>query len=129
MFRELEITGSGVGYFFLAFILLTVGIVWVFKYKFKGLDPKNLRSKYDGKKASSFAESTKYPDVDIFQHSSSLFNYGILISMALALVTMNWTTYEKKIKIDLNDLVLVKKSKWKFHVLMNRRHHHHRHHH
>ncbi len=58
------------------------------------------------KKHHPLLNPTKYPDVDIFQHSSSLFNYGILISMALALVTMNWTTYEKKIKIDLNDLVL-----------------------
>ena len=107
MFRELEITGSGVGYLFLAFVLLTVGIVWFFKFKFSALDPKNLHKKYDGKKAYNFAETTKYPEVDIFKHSSSLFNYGMFVSMAIALVAMNWTSYEKKITVDLNDLLAV----------------------
>ncbi|MEY3422077.1 MAG: outer membrane protein TonB [Bacteroidota bacterium] len=106
MFRELEITGSGVGYLFLAFVLLTVGIVWFFKFKFSALDPKNLHKKYDGKKAYNFAETTKYPEVDIFKHSSSLFNYGMFVSMAIALVAMNWTSYEKKITVDLNDLLV-----------------------
>lgn len=106
MFNELEITGAGLGYTFLALILLTLAIVWFTKYRISKMDLNSLKKKYEGKKGLNFSDTTKYPEVDVFRHSASLFNYGMLVSMALALFAMNWTTYEKKIKVDLNDLIV-----------------------
>lgn len=106
MFKEIEVTSAGMAYAFLALILVTMGIILFAKFKFSKLDPNNLRKKYEGKKGLNFSDTTKYPEVDIFRHTSSLFNYGMLVSMAFALFAMNWTSYEKKIKVDLNDLVI-----------------------
>ncbi len=106
MFKELEITGVGLGLFFLIAIIATTGIIVFFKMKYKAYSPQSLKEVNSGKKAKSIAEQTKYPEVDVFKISPSLFNYGMLLSVAMCLTAMNWTSYEKKIKVDLNDLVV-----------------------
>ena len=104
MFKELEITGSGVGLFFMISIIVTVGIIVFFRMKYQSYNPQRLKELNSDIKTKSLAETTKYPEVDVFKISSSLFNYGLLFSVAMCLIAMNWTSYEKKIKVNLNDI-------------------------
>jgi len=44
--------------------------------------------------------------VDVFKNTNTFFNFGMTASVAIALVAMSWTTFEKKINVNLNDLIL-----------------------
>ena len=83
-----------------------VGIVLFFKLKFRSYKLQNLVAKNSGKKPVTFAEQTKFPELDVFNISSSLFNFGLAVAVGIALVGMSWTTYEKKLKIDMNELIV-----------------------
>ncbi len=104
MFSELEITSFGLGLILLITIIATIGIIIFFKIKYKTYSPQSLSKANIGRKANSISEQTKFPEVDVFKITSSLFNFGLMVSVALCLAAMNWTSYEKKIIVDINDL-------------------------
>jgi protein TonB len=106
MFNELEVSSNGVSIIFVLLVLLTMGLIVYFKRRFKNLTPEELKQANKDVKARSLSERTKFPEVDVFKISSSFFNYGLTIAVAFSLVAMSWTTYEQKIEVDLNDLVL-----------------------
>ena len=106
MFKELEVSSTGVGLFFLSLVIITIAIVFFIKRKYNSYKFQDLVNANSGKKAQSISERTKYPEMDVFKISSLFFNYGLTAAVALSLVAMSWTTYEQKIKVNLNDLVL-----------------------
>ena len=106
MFRELEISSAGILGIVIVVILVTLGLIIFFKRKYSSYTVEDLRDANKDVKTTTASSRVKFPEVDIFKNSSSYFNYGLMASMLLALVFMGWTTYEKKIKVDLNDLVL-----------------------
>jgi len=104
MFKELEITGTGVGLITALLALGTVAIILFFKRKYRQYDAEALASAHKDQK-SDLSGRTKFPEVDVFKLSGSFLNYGLTVAMALSLVTMSWTEYEKKIDIPLDDFV------------------------
>jgi len=104
MFKELEITGTGVGLITALLALGTVAIILFFKRKYRQYDAEALASAHKDQK-SDLSGRTKFPEVDVFKWSGSFLNYGLTDAMALSLVTMSWTEYEKKIDIPLDDFV------------------------
>jgi len=106
MFKELEISSFGVGLFLLLIIVGVIGIIVFLKIRYSKYKIENLIEANKGKKILSHSAKTKFPEMDVFKYSRPFFNFGLLIAVALAFVAMNWTTYEHKIKVNLNDLVL-----------------------
>lgn len=98
MFKELEVSGLGVGIFFLVLILLTIGLIIYFKTKYRKYSAEELSAAHTSAK-STLLNSKKFPEVDVFKNSGSFFNFGMTAAVAIALVTMSWTTYEKVIDI------------------------------
>lgn len=106
MFKELEVSSFGVGMFLFLIVLLTMGLVIFFKRRYNSYKIQDLKKANEGKDQESLGQRTKFPEMDVFKISGSFFNYGLAAAMALSLVTMSWTTYEEKIKVDLSDLVI-----------------------
>jgi periplasmic protein TonB len=106
MFKELEVTSTGVVMTFLGVALLTIGMIIYFKRRYRSYGYKELLDLNKNVKAQSLSERTKFPEVDVFKNTGTFFNYGMTATVAIALAAMSWTTFEQKIKIDLNDLVL-----------------------
>lgn len=66
-----------------------------------------LSEKYANKVWSNPLEArNKYPDVDVFKWSRTFFWVGGISALLLMIMAFNWTQYEKKIVVDLNDLTL-----------------------
>ncbi|MBK8347599.1 MAG: energy transducer TonB [Saprospiraceae bacterium] len=106
MFKELEVSSTGVTLTFLALVLLTIGLIVYFKRKYRSYGFQELMDANKNVKAKSLSERTKFPEVDVFKNAGSFFNFGMAAAVALSLVAISWTTYEKKIVVDLKDLVL-----------------------
>ncbi|MBK8517371.1 MAG: energy transducer TonB [Saprospiraceae bacterium] len=106
MFKELEVSSTGVGLFFLGLVILTIGLVYFFRRKYNSYKLQDLLNSNAGKKAQTISERTKFPEMDVFKISGSFFNYGMTAAVAFALIAMSWTTYERQIKVDLSDLVM-----------------------
>lgn len=104
MSGDLEITNAGLGMFFLISIILTIGIIMFFKIKYKNYNIQSLIKANCENKSTCMADKTKFREVDVFRITDSLFKYGLLMAVSMSLVAMNWTTYEKKIVVDFNDL-------------------------
>jgi protein TonB len=106
MFKELEVSSLGVGLSFVAVIVLILGLIIYFRRKYRSYSYQELLAANKEVKPTSLGERTKFPQVDVFKYTGSFFNFGITAAVAISLVAMSWTTYEKKILVDLNDLLL-----------------------
>nr|MBP6447857.1 hypothetical protein [Saprospiraceae bacterium] len=85
MFKELEVSGTGVGLFFVALVLLTIGLVFFFRRKYNSYKLQDLIDTNAGKSHESLSQRTKFPEMDVFKISGSFFNYGMTAAVALAL--------------------------------------------
>lgn len=88
-------------------ILLTVGIILYFKYRFSHYDWHRLKAKHaldQGRKL--LVGRSKFPEVDVFRYSSQFMRFGLLASLFVILAALNWTTYEKETAIPENALVM-----------------------
>lgn len=106
MFKELEVSSTGVGLTFLGVVLLTIGLIIYFRRRYRSFGIQELAESNKALKAQSLSERTKFPEVDVFKNTGSFFNYGMAAAVAISLVAMSWTTYEHKIEVNLDDLVL-----------------------
>ncbi len=106
MFKELEVSSLGVALTLFALIALTIGLIIYFRRKYNSYRLDDLVSANSTADKKNLLNRTKYPEMDVFKNSGSFFNYGMTAAVALALVAMSWTTYEKQIVVDLNDLIL-----------------------
>lgn len=71
MLGELEITSAGLGMFFLMAIIVTLGIIIIFKIRYKTYNLQSLLKANSGKRARCMADKTKFPEVDVFRISDS----------------------------------------------------------
>jgi protein TonB len=100
MFSNIELSGAGVGIAFLLLALVTVGIIYFFRNKFKTKSQENLSETYADKQwASPLKARTKYPDVDTFQYSGPFLRYGIAVALAATLFAFSWTQRDAEIFI------------------------------
>ena len=87
-------------------ILITVAIIatiHILKYFLN--NQKDLKAKYEGKILKSpLIARNKYPEVDSFKLSNSVFLVGLVLSLATIFFAFNWTTYDKKIDLTGYDL-------------------------
>ena len=104
MFKELEVSGVGIGMFFLLLALLTIGLILYFKLKYKKYSVEELSAANTSAKSNRL-NLKKFPEVDVFKNSGSFFNFGMTAAVAIALVTMSWTTYDKVVKVPDGALV------------------------
>jgi len=97
---ELLIAVTSSAIFIVAFILLGK---WYFGSKIKS----NLTKKYAATKWKSPLEArTKYPDVDVFSWSPVFLRMAMASALIITILAFNWTTYDQKIDIPDNALVI-----------------------
>lgn len=106
MFRELEVSSTGLGIVLLGVLLVIIGLIVYFRRRYGSYNYQDLAEANKAARAKSLSERTKFPEVDVFKISGSFFNTGMTLAVAIALAAMSWTTYERKIEVDLNDLIL-----------------------
>lgn len=106
MFKELEVSSLGVALVLLALIAIVVGLILYFRNKYRSYSYQSLRESNVDYKAKGLGARTKFPEVDVFKNSGSFFNLGMTAAVAIALVTMSWTSYEKAVFIPDGALVL-----------------------
>ncbi|MBK9254859.1 MAG: energy transducer TonB [Saprospiraceae bacterium] len=99
MFKELELSGNIVLLIVLLLSIVTVGIIIFFKRKYSSYSYEELLESNKDVKVTSLAGRSKFPEVDVFKNTSVFFNYGMVAAVAIALVTMSWTVYDKTIAI------------------------------
>jgi len=59
-----------------------------------------MSEKYEGHSFSSPLKArAKYPDVDVFRHSGTLFRFGLAAALAMTVLGFSWTNYEKVIDV------------------------------
>ncbi|MBL0100143.1 MAG: hypothetical protein IPP49_08950 [Saprospiraceae bacterium] len=75
MFKELEVSSTGVTLTFLALVLLTIGLIVYFKRKYRSYGFQELMDANKNVKAKSLSERTKFPEVDVFKNAGSFFNF------------------------------------------------------
>lgn len=106
MFKELEVSSLGVGLAYLLITLLIIGVIIYFKNKYRTANVEQLVDANNSRTADNYNSRTKFPEIDVFRNSVSFFIFGLATAFAISLITMSWTTYDKTVKVDLNDLVL-----------------------
>ncbi|MBK9734902.1 MAG: energy transducer TonB [Saprospiraceae bacterium] len=99
MFRELEVGSAGVLATTIGLIVLTIGLILYFRMRYRKFDYQELESINSKVKSSSLSAKTKFPEVDVFKNAGSFFNFGMAAALAISLVAMSWTTYEKEVYI------------------------------
>ncbi|MBC7885699.1 MAG: energy transducer TonB [Saprospiraceae bacterium] len=106
MFKELEVSANGVALFFILLTLLTIGLVIFFKKKYRSYSHQDLAESNKENITRSLSARSKFPEVDVFKNTGSFFNYGLASAVAIALISMSWTTYEKEVYIPDNALAM-----------------------
>ncbi|MDX1666394.1 MAG: energy transducer TonB, partial [Saprospiraceae bacterium] len=91
-----------------AVIMVTIlAIIFVGRMYFAGKAKSDLTEKYRNKDRKSLLEArNKYPEVDVFRSSNTFMRLGLIFSFALIVVAFNWTTFEKKVVIPQDALVM-----------------------
>ena len=99
MLKELEVSGTGVLVFYILVAIAIVGLIYFFRRKYSKYTLEELKNINHENQNKELSRRTKYPEVDSFKMSGSFINFGLAIAMAISLITMSWTIYEKKIII------------------------------
>ena len=87
--------------------LLIVAIIYLFRYMFARRSHSNLtelnRDRID---KSPLEARVKYPEVDVFQLSGPLFNFGLAAALGLTLLAFSWTQRDDVVIIPEDALLL-----------------------
>ena len=106
MFKELEISSTGVAMFFIAMVLLTIGLIIYYKRKYRSFGYRDLLDANKDVESKALSARSKFPEVDVFKITGSFFNFGMTTAVATALIAMSWTTYDKAVYIPDGALLL-----------------------
>jgi protein TonB len=106
MFKELEVPSYGVALTLAGIILAIIGLIIFFRRKYNSYKLDQLVAANQNAKDQFLSSRTKYPEMDVFKNSGSFFNFGMASAVALSLVAMSWTTYEDKVFIPDDALVM-----------------------
>lgn len=97
---DFSVTGNWVGIATGVAIVLILALIYVLRTVFAGKSSQNLSKKYEsGPEKSVLDVRNKYPDVDVFQFSNTIFNFGLVLAIGLTILAFSWTTYEEKVVI------------------------------
>jgi len=100
---DIALTGSQVLISFIVLATIIVALILGLKYMFG--TKKNIGENYEGKTSSSALQArVKYPEVDVFRHSGTLFRLGLASALAMTVIGFSWTTYENNIDVSQYDL-------------------------
>lgn len=100
---DIALTGSQVLIGFIAIAVLILALIFVLRNMFG--NKENMGEKYEGKSfASPLKARVKYPDVDVFRHSGTLFRLGLASALAMTVLGFSWTNYEKNIDVSQYNL-------------------------
>jgi protein TonB len=103
----MEITSTELGIGIFLMFLLVAAIIVGMKIWLKNrsaADMQGLHPDYDTK--SPLSGRTKYPSVDNFRYSGTLWLFGLALAIGLILITISWTQYEKPVYIP-DDAMLI----------------------
>ena len=106
MFTQLNLTSDQLlltiaGVFVMILAMIFVGRILMKRGK------EHLTEKYKDKEWNSPLQGRKYPEVDVFGRSSTVFKLGLVLSLALTVGLMNWTTYEDEVVTESYDFAEV----------------------
>ena len=104
MFGDLSLNGTMTTVALFALVALTLGIIFYLRNRFKNSDLEALKEKYAGNEGGSVASRNKYPEVNAFDLSSTLWGYGLAIALATTVLGFSWTKYEKAVYVPDYDL-------------------------
>ncbi|MBK8489563.1 MAG: TonB family protein [Saprospirales bacterium] len=97
---DFSVTGNWLGVAFIGIVALVLGLIFIVRALFAGKSSQSLSSKYQsGPEKSVLDVRNKYPEVDVFQLSSTFFNFGLMVAIGLTVLAFSWTTYEKVVNI------------------------------
>ena len=101
LFVDLSIPGLTLSYILLGLIaVLIVAIVLVRNQMAKNATSGELTAKFaDSPKRSPLDGRNKYAPVDVLRKSGTVFNIGLISSLALAVLAFSWTSYPDEIFI------------------------------
>lgn len=85
--------------------LLTLGIIFLFRYRFNHVDREKLMASYRLRKGQHLLSGrNKFPEVDTFRYSQTFLRYGLVATLFVIVAALNWTTYEREVYIPDNAL-------------------------
>ena len=83
---------------FIGLVVLILGLIFILRNLFG--KKEGLSEKYAEQPSTSLIKGrAKYPDVDVFEHSGTLFRFGLAAALCLTLLGFSWTNYEKVIDV------------------------------
>lgn len=86
-------------------VLLTLGIIAFFRFRFSHMDRKALKIKHSQDRSRNLmAGRNKFPEVDTFRYSQFFLRFGMVASLFVIIVALNWTTYADGVFIPDNAL-------------------------
>ena len=100
MLSNLSFTGAEVflGLFFI--IILFSAVLLIGRYRLAKFSNENLKEKHLNDDHSDQIKSrNKYPEVNVFRYSNTFWKLGLVMTLALTVVSFNWTQYEYKADI------------------------------
>ena len=97
---EIALPGQTLVFALVGLFLFVLALIFVIKNKFSSAGKSDLATKYKEmpKKSPLFARN-KYPEVDAFNLSGPLFNFGLVAALTLTILAFSWTNYEDTIFI------------------------------
>ncbi len=94
---DLAITADVILYALAGIVLLIIALILLYRYYLNKLAERDMASEYKDVQWSSPLEAyDKYPKVNVFKWSGTFFRVGLLTALAIVLLFMSWTRYEKQ---------------------------------
>jgi periplasmic protein TonB len=96
---DIAISGTMVLISVVGIVAVILGIIFYMKMRYaKKAD--ELKAKHQETSSRSLLEGrAKYPEVDIFRKSGTMFNFGLVFALIMIILAFNWTTYEDFVNI------------------------------
>lgn len=89
------LTTSNILFALLFLAIAIVGLIFALKWHF-AQQSNRLISKYKNQENQAFANAyfNKYPEANIFKYKNTFYQVGLIFTVSLAILVMNWTTFE-----------------------------------
>jgi protein TonB len=101
---DVSLSGNMVLICLVALIALILGVIYVLRNVFGGKTVDYFKEKYGSETQTSLATRTKYPEANVFEHSGTIFRFGLVGALALTVMAFAWTQYEKTIDVSMYNL-------------------------
>jgi protein TonB len=105
MISGIEFSNGGMMWFSIFFIMAMAAVILGMKWFMSKKEKQNLSQlNKDVTFKSPLEARTKYPQVNVFQYSSTIWIFSLALSLGIMVTAFNWTTYENEIYIPDYDL-------------------------